>query len=339
MLTLFGVAVIVFVLFDIIPGDPARLMAGRHANSDQVALIRNELGLNQSKPIQFLNYINDLSPLSFESNKSQEKHSWIRIFSISVGNHSFVLKWPYLGKSYVNGSRVSDIIWGGFVETMTLALVTILITLLFGIPLGVFSAKKPNGTFDKITRLITTSGMAIPSFLLAVAIGFVFGYLLSEFTGLSMTGSLFSYDVYSGKEILSFQNLILPAITLAIRPICVVTQLMRNSMVEVLQADYIRTARAKGLPENKVLFKHALVNAISPVVTASATWFAALMAGSVFVEYVYGWNGLGHVIVNAIDYQDFPVIMGLTLFISLIFVAINGLLSVIYPMLDPTLRD
>jgi peptide/nickel transport system permease protein len=338
LLILFGVAIIVFVLFDIIPSDPARLMAGRHANSDQIALIRNELGLNQSKPIQFLHYINDLSPMSFESIESQMKHHWKRILTVPIGNYSFAVKWPYLGKSYVNGSLVSDIILGGFLETLTLALVSIFIALLLGIPIGVVSAKNPDGFWDKITRVLTTSGMAIPSFVLAICIGFVFGYLLSDYTGLSMTGSLFTYDVYSGEEILSLQHLVLPAITLAVHPFCVVTQLMRNSMVDVLQADYIRTARAKGLSKGKVLYKHALVNAISPVVTASATWLAALMAGSVFVEYVFGWNGLGHVIVNAIDYQDFPIIMGLTLFVSLIFVAMSGLLSMIYPLLDPTLR-
>lgn len=313
------------------------MMAGRHASAEQLELISKDLHLDESMAMRYLRFLNDLSPLAFESAEAPHP-DWSRWFSIPLGSIDAAVKWPYFGRSFNTSQRVSNVILEGLPETLALAIAAILLALLIGVPLGVWAARNQGSTLDKAIQALSASGMAIPSFLAAILVGWIFGYLLHGITGLSMTGSLFTYDVYAGREVLSIQNLILPAFTLAIRPICVMSQLMRDSMIDVLEQDYIRTARAKGLSERVVVMRHALVNAMSPVVTAAATWFASLMAGSVFVEYVFGWKGLGHVVVQAIDFQDFPVIMGLTLLVSMAFVVTNWLLNVIYPWINPTLR-
>ncbi len=156
-------------------------------------------------------------------------------------------------------------------------------------------------------------------------------------TGLSMNGSLVDVDVWEG-EYINLKNLILPAITLGIRPLAVVVQLTRSSMLDVLSQDYIRTARAKGLSENKVIFKHALKNALNPVITAISGWFASLLAGAVFVEFVFGWKGLGMATYNALEKDDLPVVMGAVIVIASTFVFINLLVDLLYGVIDPRVR-
>ena len=180
--------------------------------------------------------------------------------------------------------------------------------------------------------------MSLPSFFAAILIGWLFAYKLQDFTGLNLTGNLFEVDEMGQGTHLSLKNLILPAITLGIRPLSVVVQLSRNSMLDVLSQDYIRTARAKGLSFTRVLMKHALKNSMNPLVTAVSGWFASLMAGVIFVEYIFGWKGLGYVIVNALNHYDYPLVLGSVIMISLIFVVINILVDLIYAWLDPRIR-
>jgi peptide/nickel transport system permease protein len=156
-------------------------------------------------------------------------------------------------------------------------------------------------------------------------------------TGLNMTGSLYSVDVWKG-EFLDMQNLILPVVTLMIRPLSVIVQLTRSSLLDVMQQDYIRTARAKGLSEWEVIFKHALRNALNPVITAVSGWFASLLAGAIFVEFVFGWKGLGQQMFTAIENQDMPVVMGGVIVISAAFVLINMLVDLLYAWIDPRVR-
>ena len=164
------------------------------------------------------------------------------------------------------------------------------------------------------------------------------GFVLHNFTGLNMTGSLYEVDNYGRGSTLQLKNLILPAITLGIRPLSVIIQLCRNSLLEVLSMDYVRTATAKGLNKFTVIFKHALRNALNPVVTAVSGWFASLLAGAVFVEYIFAWNGIGKEIVDALNKMDLPVVMGSVLFIASIFVIINIIVDLIYGWLDPRIR-
>jgi peptide/nickel transport system permease protein len=153
-----------------------------------------------------------------------------------------------------------------------------------------------------------------------------------------MTGSLYSVDDFGRGEYLDLKNLILPAFTLGIRPLAIIVELTRNSLLEVLAQDYIRTARAKGLTPFRIIYRHALRNALNPVVTAISGWLASLLAGAVFVEYVFDWKGLGVVIVNALGKYDFPVVMGAVLFISVILIIINILVDILYGLLDPRVR-
>jgi peptide/nickel transport system permease protein len=156
-------------------------------------------------------------------------------------------------------------------------------------------------------------------------------------TGLNMTGSLYSVDVWKG-EFLDVRNLILPVVTLMIRPLSVIVQLTRSSLLDVMQQDYIRTARAKGLSEWEVIFRHALRNALNPVITAVSGWFASLLAGAIFVEFVFGWKGLGQQMFTAIENQDMPVVMGGVIVISAAFVLINIIVDLLYAWIDPRVR-
>ena len=186
------------------------------------------------------------------------------------------------------------------------------------------------------TSAIFTSilGISAPSFFMGIVIAYVFGFLLSEYTGLHMTGSLFDTDPFEGRQ-LQLQNLILPAITLGIRPLAIITQLTRGSMLDVLNQDYIRTAYAKGLSRAKVIWKHALRNAMNPVITAITGWFAELLAGAFFVEYIFGWKGIGKVTVDALEKLDFPVVMGSVLISSFFFIIVNLIADLLYGVVDP----
>ena len=191
---------------------------------------------------------------------------------------------------------------------------------------------------DKIIQLISTFGMSVPSFFSAILFAWIFGFLLYNYTGLNMTGSLYEVDDFGNGKYIQWKNLILPALVLGIRPLAVVSQLMRNSLLEVLSLDYIRTARAKGLSEFSIIRKHALKNAMNPVITAISGWFASMLAGAVFVEFIFGWNGLGKEIVDALNTLDLPVIMGAVIVIASLFIIINIFVDLIYSWLDPKIR-
>ncbi|MEP6595620.1 MAG: ABC transporter permease, partial [Ginsengibacter sp.] len=165
-----------------------------------------------------------------------------------------------------------------------------------------------------------------------------FGIVLHNYTGLNLTGSWFDIDETTGEKYLTLKNLILPAITLGIRPLAIITQLTRSSMLDVLNQDYIRTAYAKGLNKRTVIFKHALRNALNPVITAITGWFAELLAGAFFVEYIFGWKGIGKVTVDALDKLDYPVVMGSVLFSATFFIIINILADLLYGVIDPRVR-
>ncbi|HVG13937.1 MAG TPA: ABC transporter permease, partial [Chitinophagaceae bacterium] len=181
-------------------------------------------------------------------------------------------------------------------------------------------------------------GISAPSFFMGIIIAYVFGFVLSDWTGLHITGNWYALDVETGEKRLSLQNLILPAITLGIRPLSIITQLTRSAMLDVLDQDYIRTAYAKGLSKGGVVWKHALPNALNPVITAITGWFAELLAGAFFIEYIFGWQGIGKVTVNALEKLDFPVVMGSVLVSATIFIIINILADILYGVIDPRVR-
>lgn len=335
ILVLWGVATIVFFLFTIVPGDPVRMMLGQRADEKDVIAIREELGLNQSVAKQYVNYLNDLSLLSvYDAEKQPCK--CLRI--ASFGEKSLVVKPPYLRFSYQSKRQVADILTEAFPNTLILASVSIFFAMLFGITLGVLAAVLNSNFINRLTLFVTTLGMSLPSFFAAILIAWLFGYVLESVTGLGMTGSLFSVDDYGNGSYLDLKNLILPALTLGIRPLAVVVELTRTTLLDVMSQDYIRTAKAKGLRKWRIITVHALRNALTPVVTAISGWFASLLAGAVFVEYVFDWKGIGVVIVDALDKFDFPVIMGSVLLIGTMLVIINIVVDIIYGVIDPRIR-
>lgn len=221
---------------------------------------------------------------------------------------------------------------------MVLAIFSIVVALSIGIVLGVLSALYTNSWFDRIIAFVSTLGMSVPSFFSAILFAWIFGFVLHNYTHLNMTGSLYEVDDFGNGTYLALRNALLPAVVLGIRPLGVVIQLMRNSLLEVLNQEYIRTAKAKGLSTYKIVTKHALKNALNPVVTAISGWFASMLAGAVFVEYIFGWNGLGKEIVDALNNLDLPVIMGSVIVIATTFVLITILVDLIYAYLDPKIK-
>jgi peptide/nickel transport system permease protein len=345
ILVLFGVIVIVFFLFNVLPGDPARMMLGQQADIASVEAINKDLGRDKPLTLQFVNYMNDLSPISLH-NVNDPSSFWYldhekygkSLKIIPFGNSALVLKEPYLRRSYQSKRNVSEILAEGFVNTIILALVAMGFAVVIGISIGIVCAIYKNSIVDRIALVFSVLGMSLPSFFVAILNAWIFAFVLVRFTGLNMSGSLYGVDDFGRGTYLELKNLILPAFTLGIRPLAIIVELTRNSLLEVMTQDYIRTARAKGLSKSRIILKHALKNALNPVVTAISGWLASLLAGAVFVEFVFDWKGIGVVIVNALDKYDFPVVMGAVLFISIILIVINFFVDIIYGLLDPRVR-
>lgn len=344
VLVLFGVITVIFLLFNVLPGDPARMMLGQRADIASVEAINHDLGLDQPLYKQYLGFLNDLSPISVHNYKNEksfwyldsEKYVYSVLFTVS--NQKWVIKKPYLRRSYQTKRRVSEILAEAFPKTMLLATVSIIFAVVLGIFMGVIIVVKKNNFLEKISMVFSVLGMSLPSFFVAIIFAWVFGFLLADITGLSMFGSLYTVDDLGRGVYLDLKNLILPAITLGIRPLAIVVELTKSSLQDVLSQDFIRTAKAKGLSQYKIITRHAMRNAMNPVITAVSGWFASLMAGAVFVEYVFDWKGVGVVIVDALEKYDFPVIMGAVLVISILLVIINIMVDIIYAFLDPRVR-
>lgn len=339
--TLFGVVTVIFFLFNVLPGDPARMMLDQNEDSEQMEAIRKKYGFDKPVSEQYLLYLNDLSPVSLHSKNKEDysfftKEKYTGFSLLSVGEKQFALKLPYLRESFhKTGKSVTEIIANTLPNTAILAVFAIVIAIFVGIFLGILSALYQNSFLDRLIAVVSTLGMSTPSFFAAILFAWIFGFVFYEYTGLNMNGSLYEVDDFGEGKFIQWKNLILPAVVLGIRPLAVVVQLMRNSLLETLNQDYIRTAKAKGLSMSAIIRKHALKNSLNPVVTAVSGWFASMLAGAVFVEYIFGWNGLGKEIVDALNYQDLPVIMGAVLTIATTFILINILVDLIYAYLDP----
>jgi len=335
---------VIFFLFNVLPGDPAQMMLGQNEDSEQLAIVKHKFGFDKPIRIQYFYYLNDLSPISVHSNNPEDytflraqKYSASNLFSI--GTTTVVIKYPYLRESFAKqGKKVSQVLSETLPNTFVLAVSAIVIAMLLGAFLGIVSALNKDKFIDKAIQILSTVGMSIPSFFSAILFAWLFGYVFHKYTNLEMTGSLYELDDFGEEMHIKWKNLILPAIVLGIRPLAVVIQLMRNSLLEVFNQDYIRTARAKGLNEFQIIKNHAIKNALNPVVTAISGWFASMLAGAVFVEYIFGWNGLGKEIVNALNTLDLPVIMGSVLVIALLFIIINIFVDIIYAWLDPKVK-
>jgi peptide/nickel transport system permease protein len=346
LITLGVVFILSFLFFSFLNKDQQAVyeMTGQRTDPKEIDRIRKEYHMDLPVMQQVILYLNDLSPLSIHSSQPSSRiyfhedlFTGFKVLPLSA-YYSFYLKQPYLRRSYQNNQSVAKILKETLPNTIVLALSSILFASFFGILLGIVCFANKETWIDKSILFFSTLGMSFPSFFVAILFSWLFGYVLHAYTGLETWGTLFEIDDYTGEKRLMLKNLILPSLTLGIRPLSVIIQLTRQNIADVMQSDYIRTARAKGLTDVTILFRHALRNALNPVITAISGWLGTLLAGAVFVEYIFGWKGIGKEIVNGLQKLDYPVVMGCMISISMMFVIINLLVDVLYGWLDPKIR-
>ncbi len=294
------VAVLVFLMLRLTPGDPAAVLAGDAASTEQIAQIRETLGLDKSIPTQFA--------------------IWLR--NLVSGD---------LGQSYYYKMPVTKLIAQRLEPTLSLAVITITIAVLVAVPLGVIAAWRHGGWLDRALRGCSVIGFSIPVFVLAYLLIWLFSLKLGW---LPVQG----YQRIANGVGPWLYQLLLPAITLSVVYIALIARVTRASVLETLGEDYIRTARAKGLPESKVLLRHALANAAVPIATVIGIGIALLIGGVVVTESVYAIPGLGRLTVDAVLARDFPTIQGVILFFSFIYVLVNLLVDLSYVFFDPRIR-
>jgi peptide/nickel transport system permease protein len=297
---MFIVAVIVFTLIRMVPGDPAAVIAGNMATNEDIARIRTELGLDRGFFTQFAIWAKGL--LSGD-----------------------------LGQSFFFKKSVAEIVADRLTPTLSLAFLTIVITVLIAVPLGTLAAWKHGGWLDRALMGFSVLGFSIPVFVLGYLLVYVFALNLDWFP-------VQGYKPISEGFFLWLHHLLLPAITLSIVYVALIARVTRASVAEALTEDYVRTARAKGLPESRVLIKHALANAAVPIVTVIGIGIALLIGGVVVTESVFSIPGLGTLTVDAVLARDFPVIQAVILFFAFLYVMVNLLVDVSYLFLDPRIR-
>lgn len=330
-----GVIFLIFLLFRGL-GDPAVMLAGQSGNKETIQNIQRDLHLDQPVWKQFLFCLNDVSPIALHHASTISKKSLKGFFA--GGEVKFGIKLPYLGRSYQTGDSVFNMLMQALPGTIILSLAALFIAISFGIFLGVTSAVRRNTIFDHVATLVSVAGISLPSFFVAILMIWIFAVTLQSFTHLPVYGSWSIVDEITGESSIAWKNLLLPAVTLGIRPLALITQLTRSAVLDVLQKDYVRTAYAKGLSKPKVLFRHVLPNAMNPVITSVTGWFGELMAGAFFVEYVFGWQGIGNLTVQALDRLDYPVVMGAVLFSAAVFMFVNFGSDKLYRIFDPRMR-
>ena len=341
-ISLLGVATLLFFLFNLL-GDPSRMLLDQREDQQQLENIKIKYGLNLPLHTQYINYLNDLSPISFHSTNANN-YTFLpkdksRITFLKTATFIGVFKFPNLRNSFQkNDKSVSSILQETLPNTLLLAVVAISIALVIGLFLGITSALHVNTFLDKSIMVVSTLGMSLPSFFSAILFAWLFGFVLHKYTGLGMTGNIIEVDDFGEGTKIVWKNAVLPSIVLGIRPLAVIVQLTRNSLLDILSKDYIRTAKSKGLSTYTIVKKHALKNALNPVITTLSGWFASLLAGAVFVEYIFNWNGLGKEIVNALNSSDLPVISGSILTIAAFFIILNILVDISYSILDPSIE-
>lgn len=340
---LLGVIVIIFILLQLIPVNAEQMSLGQNADEETVMAMKKKLRLNYSPAQRLWFYLSDLSPVSIQSHSNPDAPLYLKngdyqyVEWLKFKHKSIVLKKPYMGRSFQSDKPVLEILRRKLVPTLILACSAIGLASIIGVMLGILSALNYETFMDRGLISLSVLGISIPSYFSALVLAIVFGYYLSDWTKLNITGPLLDVsDV--GEYFINWKNLILPTIALGIRPVAIILQLTRNSMLDVLRADYVRTAKAKGLSEQKVIIKHALRNALNPVVTSITGWFAALLAGAFFVEYIFDFKGLGHETVHALTMFDFPLVMGSVLIIAFSFVFVNILVDILYTYLDPRIN-
>ena len=333
---LLGLVLFIFVLFQALP-NAEELLTSQRADAKTKQAIVAELGLDQPLHKQAIYYVNDLSLISVYDSTSQ-KLKYLSGFALNQGKWQLWLKLPYLRTSFQSKQPVGGMLFQAFLGTMVLAMAAMLIALMFGIPLGIVAAMKQGKALDHLIVGFSAIGISMPSFFSAMIFSWLFGFVWHEYTHLPMTGSLYEIDELGENRTMVLSNMILPALALGIRPLAVFIQLTRNTMVEMLAQDFVRTARSKGLSKWQATVKHALPNAMNPLITSVGGWFSSLLAGSFFTEYIFQWRGLGKVTIEALQQSDFPVVMGAVLFTACVFFVLHTITELLYVWIDPRVR-
>lgn len=332
-LVLLGVTLVIFVLFLLINVDPAKMTLGQRADIASVEAVQQRLGLDKPWYSRMARYLNEISPIGWHGNTPADREELGGLALITANQHVLLLKWPYLGRSFQSDRRVGQLLTQALRNTLILALAALIIALIIGLSLGMLAALRAGSWLDRLLVSIAAVGVSIPSYFSAIVLSFLLGYVYQAYTGLPMIGSLYALD-----GSIMWRNLVLPAIALGIRPVAVITQLTRSTLLDVLEQDYMRTAKAKGLSPWVVVLRHGLRNAINPVITAVSGWLASLLAGAYFVEVIFNFKGLGYTTIKAIETYDFPVIMGAVLLGASIFVVINVVVDILYAVFDPKIK-
>ena len=317
---LIGVSILIFVIVRLTPGDPARILAGEHATEEYVQATREQWGLDKPMYVQY--YI------------------WFK--SLLRGD---------LGRSITTHSPVTEEIFNRFPATLELSLFAMALAILIGVLAGIISAIRQYSFFDYFSMTVALFGISMPVFWLGLMLMFVFGLWLNilpisgrinvmiplqNITGLYVLDSILTLNFQAlGSSLL---HLILPSIALGTIPMAMIARITRSSMLEIIRLDFIRTERAKGLPERMVIFKHALKNALIPIITVIGMEFGLLLGGAILTETVFAWPGLGRYTVDAVYARDYPAIQGSVLFIAFIFVVVNLITDVLYAYINPRIR-
>ncbi len=302
------------------PGDPAYLAAGPRARADEIERIRIQLGLDRPVYEQYLNYLSKLVRLN-------------------------------LGTSLISRHPVAEDLVAFFPATFELTTFSIIITILFGIPLGIISATRKDQALDHASRVFSILGVSMPSFWLGLLVQLLFygklglfpyggridsSITLTRITGLNTIDSLLTANIPAFLS--SLEHLVLPALTLSFTTLAVITRITRATMLEILRQDYIKTAKAKGLPQRVVIYKHALRNSLISILTIGGTTYASLLGGSVIIEEIFSWPGIGRYAAASIIRLDFPAIVGVTLLMAAITVLVNLGTDLLYTSIDPRIR-
>lgn len=317
---LLGASIIAFSLIHLAPGDPARTIAGEHASIQTMERIREKYGLNDPLPVQY----------------------WIWLKQAMRGD---------LGRSIVSNERVATEILDRFPNTVELTLCAMILAIAVGSIAGIVSASKQYSALDYATMGVALFGVSMPVFWLGIMLMMVFGVFLRWLPISGRIDTLIPFTRVTGFYILdsiitlnfrallsSIRYLILPSVALGTIPMATVARVTRSSMLEVLRQDYIRTERAKGLSERLVIYRHAVRNAMIPVVTVIALNFGLLLAGALLTETVFAWPGIGRYVVRAVGMRDYPVVQGCVMFFALIFVFVNLIADVLYVYIDPRIK-
>jgi peptide/nickel transport system permease protein len=295
------VGVIVFFMMHLLPGNPAAMMLGPEATQEEITALAQKMGLDRPIPVQFIEWFSN------------------------------IIKGDFGTSIFFQGMPVTQVVYNHFQATLILTLFGLFIAVFFGIVVGVIAAAFHNSFIDRFFMLITSVGVAIPNFWLGLMLALFFSIM---FPILPPAG----YKPFSAGFFVSIKYLILPAVAIAFGQASFLARMTRANMLEVLQNDYIRTAKAKGLPEYKVIFKHGLKNAIIPTLTVIGLSFANLMGGAVVTEQIFNIPGIGRLLIKSVFTRDYPVIEGIVLYIAAAWVIINLLVDILYSLIDPRIK-